>query len=157
MESRQSDRGDYTVTTTVLDREASRRLLGRVRFGRVSFVDDRGPSVLPVNCSVWHGDVVFRTEATSPLHALGDGSSVAFEVDHVDGVREAGWSVLVRGVAHRVDDETEVHALEELDLHPWAAGDHDRWIRIRVEEITGRMIERHRTHGSGADPYMPPD
>ena len=157
MESRQSDRGDYTVTTTVLDRDASRRLLGRVRFGRVAFVDDRGPSVLPVNCSVWHDDVVFRTEATSPLYVLGDGSAVAFEVDHVDGVREAGWSVMVRGTAHRIDDAAEVDALEELDLHPWAAGDHDRWIRIRAEEITGRTIERHRTHGEGTTPYMPPD
>lgn len=157
MGTKRSDRGEYTVTTTVLDRDTSWRLLSRARFGRVGFADDRGPHVLPVNCSTWHDDVVFRTESTSPLHALGDGRAVAFEVDHLDRVREAGWSVVVRGSAHPIDDPGEIEALVELGLHPWAAGEHDRWIRIRADEVTGRMIERHRTHLDGASPYMPPD
>lgn len=157
MEVRASERGQYTVTTTVLDRETCERLLGRARFGRVCFSDEHGPQVLPVNSSVRHGDVVFRTESTSRLHALGDGRVVAFEVDHLDRVREAGWSVVVRGTAHWIVDPQEVAEVDELDLHPWAAGEHDRWIRIRTDEITGRMIERHRTHLDGASPYMPPD
>ena len=157
MDVRESDRGDYTVTTAVLDRATCARLLGRGRFGRVGFSHESGPQVLPVNYSVRRGDVVFRTESTSPLHALGDGRVVAFEVDHVDQVREAGWSVMVRGTAHWIVDADELGEVQELELHPWAAGDHDRWIRVRPDEVTGRMIERHRMHHDGASPYMSPD
>lgn len=157
MDVRTSERGEYVVTTTVLDRETCLRLLARARFGRVGFADDVGPHVLPVNCSLRHGDVVFRTESSSRLGRLADGRDVVFEVDHLDQVREAGWSVVGRGTAHRIDEPDEVAEVAELDLHPWAAGEHDRWVRIRTGEITGRMIERHRRQLDGATPYMPPD
>jgi hypothetical protein len=37
-----SEQGDFVVTTTTLDEELCRRLLGRSRFGRVAFIDDAG-------------------------------------------------------------------------------------------------------------------
>ena len=81
------------------------RLVNRVVVGRVGFVYDDEPMVLPVNCVVVDGNIAFRTAGDSMLHNLGEGARVAFEADHVDPVAESGWSVLVRGNLWELNDE----------------------------------------------------
>ena len=51
-----------------------------------------------------------------------------------------GWSVLVTGRARRVDDPDEIVALAALGLVPWAGGRRHVLVRIRPDEITGRLI-----------------
>ena len=54
----------------------------------------------------------------------------------------SGWSVLVRGQAHRVLQPGELrHLREGCDLRPWPAGEHDLYVRIVPAHITGRRIK----------------
>jgi nitroimidazol reductase NimA-like FMN-containing flavoprotein (pyridoxamine 5'-phosphate oxidase superfamily) len=139
----------YEVTVDELDEDDCWRLLERTGFGRVGFVRDGAPMVLPVNCAVTDGRVVFRTADDAMLAALGDGSLVAFESDHSDRISESGWSVLVRGRMWDVTDTLEAATWDELKVRTWAPGARDRWMMIVPEEITGRSIHRHRILSGG--------
>ena len=67
---------------------------------------------------------------------------VALEVDHIDEALCQGWSVLVRGPAHRVAHPAELHRLQEdAAVWPWPGGEREVYVRIVPREITGRRIE----------------
>jgi uncharacterized protein len=87
---RVSGRSDYIVQMDVLDLDVCWRLIARTRFGRVGFVIDGQPGVLPVNCGVLNRQVVFRTGSDTTLGAMDDRSAVVFETDHTDEVAESG-------------------------------------------------------------------
>lgn len=148
----------YVVSMYELDEALCRRMLARVRFGRVGFVDGDGEQViLPVNAVSAGGEILFRTETESPLDAAADGRVVAFETDHADPVTESGWSVLVRGPMTRYGYPGRESFLSESGVHPWAPGRRDRWIRIEAHHVTGRIIQRHRLlPDSDHLPYMRP-
>jgi len=75
------------------------RLLGRGRIGRVGFVRDGQPHVLPVNYIASDaGEVVFRTTDDSLLTAVAGGPA-AFEIDGYDEGAKTGWSVCVHGAS----------------------------------------------------------
>jgi nitroimidazol reductase NimA-like FMN-containing flavoprotein (pyridoxamine 5'-phosphate oxidase superfamily) len=140
-----------------LDEDVCRRMLAGCTFGRVAFDDGAdGVTVLPVNCVTAEGAVLFRCAAGTTLHGLGDGRDVAFEVDDADPTAEAGWSVLVRGTAHHVTSPARVAALADAPVQPWAPGRRDRWIEIRPQRITGRIIKRRHVPGEHPLPTMPP-
>ena len=119
------------------------RLVSRVAVGRVGFVYDGEPVVLPVNSIVVDGKIAFRTAGDSMLHDLGDGARVAFEADHIDAVAESGWSVLVRGNLWEVVDDELRDLLIGASTHPWAPGPKDRWMVIEPSIVSGRSITRH--------------
>jgi nitroimidazol reductase NimA-like FMN-containing flavoprotein (pyridoxamine 5'-phosphate oxidase superfamily) len=152
-------RANDVVWIDDLDDEVCWRLLGRAVVGRVGFVLDGAPMILPVNFVVDGRSVVVRTAQTSLLEAVGGGASVAFEIDHMDELAETGWSVLVLGIGEEVTKTAERSQLDSLPLHPWAPRARDLWIRIRAIQITGRAISRKRaeTAPEGFLPYMPPD
>jgi nitroimidazol reductase NimA-like FMN-containing flavoprotein (pyridoxamine 5'-phosphate oxidase superfamily) len=133
----------YLVNYDDLEEAVCWRLVNRVVVGRVGFVFDDEPFVLPVNCAVVDGKIAFRTAGDSMLHALGDGVRVAFEADHVDPVAESGWSVLVRGNLWEVVDDELLGQLVGASTHPWAPGPIDRWMIIVPSVISGRSITRH--------------
>ena len=133
----------YFVNYEDLEESVCWRLITRVAVGRVGFVFDEEPFVLPVNCAVSDGKIAFRTAGDSMLHSLGDGVRVAFEADHVDPVAESGWSVLVRGNLWEVDDKDLLDRLVSAETHPWAPGPIDRWMIIVPSVVTGRSITRH--------------
>jgi nitroimidazol reductase NimA-like FMN-containing flavoprotein (pyridoxamine 5'-phosphate oxidase superfamily) len=138
-------RGDYIVKMYELNADVCRQMLSRCTFGRVAFVDDDDAlTVLPVNCVFTDDGILFRAQADSTLDRLGGGKSVAFQADNVDPISESGWSVLVRGTANHVTDPERIAALGEARAPTWAPGPRDRWIEIGVEQITGRIINRHR-------------
>jgi nitroimidazol reductase NimA-like FMN-containing flavoprotein (pyridoxamine 5'-phosphate oxidase superfamily) len=125
---------------TELSRDECLELLGRARFGRVGLVEDGRAIVLPVNCVFDPPFVVFRSTVGSKLTAASAGRVVAFEVDATDPMYHGGWSVLAYGAAEVVDDPEEIAQLEALPLRSWWPGAQDRWIRIRVTEVTGRRL-----------------
>jgi uncharacterized protein len=133
----------YFVNYEDLEESVCWRLISRVAVGRVGFVFDGEPFVLPVNCAVVDGKIAFRTAGDSMLHTLGDGERVAFEADHVDQVAESGWSVLVRGNLWEVVDEELRGRLIGAPTHPWAPGPIDRWMVIVPSVVSGRSITRH--------------
>jgi transcriptional regulator with XRE-family HTH domain len=116
------------------------QLLAPRGIGRIAFTTASGLMVLPVNYVVTGGTVVIRTGAGSLIGGHGDGP-VSFEADHFDLELGQGWSVLVRGEAHRVLQPGELrHLREDCDLQPWPAGEHDLYVRIVPNQVTGRRI-----------------
>lgn len=113
------------------------------RVGRVVFTDRALPSALPVNYLVTDDGIVFRTDPDGLLARLvgsPDGAVLGFEVDEVDESFEAGWSVLVVGLAVRVP-ESGVRALDGADLRAWGAENATTFVRIPFDRVSGRAVE----------------
>ena len=124
-----------------LDEAECLRLLASTTVGRVGFVVEDRPIVLPVNYAVDGRTVVFRTgEGTvlnkAALHVI------AFEVDKIDDATHSGWSVLAQGVAQDVGTaiDTRSEQLRRLALVTWAPDRRDRWFRLDAETLTGRRL-----------------
>jgi nitroimidazol reductase NimA-like FMN-containing flavoprotein (pyridoxamine 5'-phosphate oxidase superfamily) len=116
------------------------RLLAPGGLGRLAFSTVSGLMVLPVNYVLVAGTIVLRTGTGSLIAAHGD-DQVSFETDHLDETLGCGWSVLVRGQAHRVLQSGELrHLREGCDLRPWPAGEHDLYVKIVPAHISGRRI-----------------
>lgn len=132
---------DEAQQLEVLDRNECIELLTHESFvGRVGLVVDGRPLILPVNYMVDRGTVVFCTAEGTKLNAVVAGADVAFEVDEHRSLRHAGWSVLVRGRAEVVTDETDLFHLRAGPLRPWAKGARASWVRIPLDEVSGRRI-----------------
>jgi len=117
------------------------RLLAPGGLGRLAFTAASGLMILPVNYLLVARTIVLRTGTGSLIAGHGD-DPVAFEADHIDETLGYGWSVLVRGQAHRVLQPGELRNLrDECDLRPWPAGEHDLYVRIVPTHITGRRIQ----------------
>lgn len=115
------------------------RLLESVPVGRVSFSIGSEVVTLPVNHAVDGQEVVFRTDRGSKLSASYRQDLVAFEADDYDPETRTGWSVLIKGRAEVIREDSEIQRLRHLGLHPWVtAAEHPFWIRIRPTSITGR-------------------
>jgi uncharacterized protein len=115
------------------------RLLPTMPVGRIVFVDRALPAVQPVNFAVHDRSVVIRTGARSRLAMAANGTVVAFEIDEFgqEGVR-TGWSVVAVGKAFQVTDSTELAAVRQLGLQPWAGGVKEFYLRVDIEIISGR-------------------
>lgn len=121
--------------------------LGAGGVGRVVFVAPRGPVALPVNYRYVTGKIVLRT-TVSVSKALIAQETVGFEVDRVDEAMSEGWSVVISGVAHCVEDPKEIIQLSSLDLEPWAGGNRNVLVAVSLQEVTGRRIVHHdQQHG----------
>jgi transcriptional regulator with XRE-family HTH domain len=128
------------VVTRLLPAEC-RRLIAAGGIGRIAFCTTSGPAVLPVNFAVVAGTIVIRTAEGTAIDGHAD-EQVAFEVDHVDEALSQGWSVLVRGRAHRVAHPAELQIVRrDAAIWPWPGGDRDVYVRIVPDTITGRRIE----------------
>ena len=80
---------------------------------------------LPVEYKLYQGSIVFRAAGdtftdedlrTGIAHAE---YRVAFEIDRIDLEAREGWTVLVRGAAHRVDTEAERASIMNAGVQPW--------------------------------------
>lgn len=131
---------DWSGLEILSDVECHEHLaLGAV--GRIGFVDEGSPVILPVNYTLDGRAIVFRTAAGSKLSVGMMQRPVCFEVDEWDTVTHTGWSVLAKGIADEVLDDAEIARLETLPVRPWSRPDlRDHWVRIMVEELTGRRI-----------------
>ncbi|GII92119.1 pyridoxamine 5'-phosphate oxidase family protein [Sinosporangium siamense] len=124
----------------VLTRTECVELLSSVPVGRIVFTDRALPAVQPVNFLVVDGHIVIRTGQGSKLAAAARDAVVAFEVDEFDAAMWTGWSVTVIGHARAVVDPQEVARLSLLPLIPWAPGERNQYVVVRIEDISGRRI-----------------
>lgn len=121
-----------------LDRAESLRLLAAKKVGRLAFVVNGAPMIVPMNFTLLGDRPVFRTLAHGlPAHAVDQ--PVAFEVDDIDDFLEAGWSVVVSGVAELLSEE-ELSRLRSAGPQPWAEGPRTLFVAIRTEQISGRQL-----------------
>jgi nitroimidazol reductase NimA-like FMN-containing flavoprotein (pyridoxamine 5'-phosphate oxidase superfamily) len=109
--------------------------------GRLAFVHDGGPVVLPVNHRVDGTTIVFRTTWGSKLQVARAAGAAAFEVDDFDPGTRTGWSVLVRGTVSAVYEAHDIERYQALGVPAWTGIDSDSvWAALRPDEITGREI-----------------
>ena len=124
-----------------LAREECLRLLQEESYvGRLGFIVDGRPMILPVNYLARGDGIVFCTGEGTKLSALRGGAEVAFEIDASRPLYGTGWSVVARGTAREVTDQAEVDLLRRGPLVSWASPSPEHWIRIEIEEISGRRI-----------------
>src|SRR5581483_8403677 len=96
------------------------RLIAPGGIGRIGFGTTSGPVVLPFNFTVVDGTIVLRTAEGSMIEGHAD-ELVALEVDRIDEALCQGWSVLVRGQAHRVAHPAELRRMQDnAAVWPWA-------------------------------------
>jgi len=123
--------------------ECVERLESRA-IGRVAVVVDGYPLVLPVNYRLvalpgrryW---VAVRTRPGGIIDRAA--THVAFEVDEIDRDQREGWSVLVRGTLHRVDEDSADFA-SRYDPHSWLLDEPTVWMVIDAFQITGRELHQ---------------
>lgn len=127
--------------TSRLNVDECRVLMASVPVGRVAFVVEGPPLVLPVNFTLMGSEIVVRTAAMAPLAMMARaGRLVSFEVDEIDEHTRLGWSVLCHGPV-RLSLETGVNDHHALDLvQPWIGGDRKAVVVIAPTTITGRRI-----------------
>jgi CBS domain-containing protein len=120
------------------------RLLASRSFGRIGFIIDGRPVILPVNYTVSNGLVVVRTDPGQKLDEI-PMRRIAFEVD--DPCTVEPWSVLVQGHAREVTTALgdEYEHLRAAPIHLQAPGVKDHWIAIEITEISGRRLARRAT------------
>jgi nitroimidazol reductase NimA-like FMN-containing flavoprotein (pyridoxamine 5'-phosphate oxidase superfamily) len=114
-------------------------LLQRHEYGRIAFVRDERPELLPLNYRYHEGAIVFRTTYGTLLDAAHN-QSVVFEVDGTDESNRTGWSVIVHGKAEEVWLADELERVRSLPLEPWAGGERDHYLRISPSAISGRRV-----------------
>jgi hypothetical protein len=115
-----------------LNREECRRLLGSEHLGRVALSVAALPTVVPVLYRLVGDRVVFGVDPDAFYAVLAD-NVVAFEVDHVDGDTNQGWTVVVVGRSRPYD-----LSLPRFDLPgATALSPHDRLIGIDIDRLTG--------------------
>ena len=129
---------DNPIASTLepIPRDECLDLVRSFSIGRIAVaVPDGPPLVVPVNYVLDGEVVVFRSDLGTKLGAAHH-QPITFQVDFIDPFHRAGWSVLVRGDAYEATSWEVGH----LDLHPWAGGDKEHWVRLVPRAITGRKI-----------------
>lgn len=124
-----------------IDRAEALRLLAAKQVGRLAFVSDARPVIMPMNFTLMGERIVFRTLAHGSLARAVD-TAVAFEVDDIDDFLEAGWSVVVNGTAELLS-ESELARLRDHAPEPWAEGPRTLFVAIPIEQVSGRQLIPH--------------
>lgn len=123
-----------------LSEEECWNLLARGELGRLAVAMKGEPDIFPVNYVTDGARVLFRTAPGSKLAELAANPRVAFEVDEHD--ERSAASVVLKGVATRLELQREIDEADALPLSPWIPTLKYRWVRISVTSITGRRFDR---------------
>lgn len=115
-------------------------LLREVSVGRLAVWVKDGPDIFPINYTVDHGTVVFRTGQGTKLEAALSDLPVAVEADGVNPESGVAWSVVVRGRAERLVTTEDLVGSFSLPLFPWEAGKKDTLVRVVPDTVSGRRF-----------------
>jgi nitroimidazol reductase NimA-like FMN-containing flavoprotein (pyridoxamine 5'-phosphate oxidase superfamily) len=102
-------------------------------YGRLAMSVFDDVDIVPVNVVLSDGDLYFRTAPGSKL------AEIAANPRYDD---DTAFSVVVKGVAERIERHADIDAAEELPLTPWIPTLKYRWVRIHPESVTGRAFRR---------------
>ncbi|KAA9111419.1 pyridoxamine 5'-phosphate oxidase family protein [Microbacterium rhizomatis] len=123
-----------------LGADACWQLLENSPLGRLVTVVRGEIDVFPVNFVVRDRTLYFRTAPGSKLLELVVNPRVAFEVDRYD--EESAASVVVKGIAERLELQSEIDDADTLPLTPWIPTLKYRWVRVTPTDVTGRRFNR---------------
>lgn len=128
-----------------LDEDACRTLLAEQTIGRVAFMGEHFPTILPVNYVMFDGLIVLRTDPGSKLTLL-PLRPAAFEIDGTTSDSTTGdagaWSVVVQGHAREVTTALgdRYDRLRATEIELLSPGDKAHWIAIEIEHVSGRRL-----------------
>ena len=111
--------------------------------GRLGFVRDGRPVVLPLNYVLLGDDVCLRLGPGSTLDVLLNEPTVAFEIDHVDPLdtnAPVAWSVLVQGSAQVLRDPIDLERATASGLTPLVTELGEVYVVIQSEILSGRYF-----------------
>lgn len=128
----------------VLTEEECRTLLGSTPVGRIVYTRDALPAIAPVNFVMDRDEIVLRTASGSKLDAATRNAIVAFEIDQIDPATQTGWSVVVVGHATHETDPAVIARMRQLPLRSWMPDEGQHYVRIRCEQVTGRLLDGRR-------------
>ena len=115
-------------------------LLAERRVGRVAVSIANKPDIFPVNYLLDNRAIYIHTVPGTKLAGAVLGRAVAFEIDELDETTHQGWSVVIHGVAEEVEKLEDILHAETLAISPWTDSPKFRFLRITVDEISGRRI-----------------
>ncbi|KQP70060.1 pyridoxamine 5-phosphate oxidase [Microbacterium sp. Leaf288] len=131
---------DTNQVVVTLSEEQCWNMLARGELGHLALDAGGEPDLFPVNYVIDGPRVLFRTAPGSKLAELSQHPRVAFEVDEYDDTYAS--SVIVKGVAERLDLQREIDEADALALRPWIPTLKYRWVRIVPTQISGRWFAR---------------
>jgi len=122
-----------------LDADECMSLLSQHDLGRVAFVSDSVPVILPVNYVLDGNMIVFRTDPGQKLAEI-PMRQVAFEID--GGTESNAWSVLAQGLAREITNAVGMRyeALRDVPIPVQAPGEKVHWIAVDIAQLSGRRI-----------------
>ncbi len=123
-----------------LDDRECWELLELAPMGRIALAAAGEIDIFPINFAVHDGALWFRTAPGTKLVELTVNPEVAVEIDGWDAAE--AYSVVVKGVAERLEHGTEIEAAERLPLAPWVPTLKYRWVRVRPTTVSGRRFRR---------------
>ncbi len=131
-----------------LDAEQCWKLVGSQGTGRIGFMSDTHIEIVPARYDAHRGTAYFRAGTFGELARRVHGQSVSLQVEELDRRTFSGWSVLMSGQAHRVEDAATVAALWSAGRpSPWLPSPDSQWIALPVDDIAGERV-LHRAIGS---------
>ncbi len=130
-----------------LDTEECWKLLMRSGLGRLATAAGSQADIFVVNYLVHERTILFRSAPGSKLVELDEAPVVAFEVDGSDAHRY--WSVVIRGTAELMTDQTEIIRSGVLELVSWSPSEKHEFVRIVPISVTGRQVDRALFHRAG--------
>ena len=126
---------------TVLSEDECWSLLSSMSLGRLVTILDGKPEIFPVNFATRRRTVLFRTAQGTKLYSAVMGDRVAFEADYHDPSLTYGWSVIIKGRAHRLTATADILDAEQAPLRSWIATLKPIYVRVIAMEITGRRFK----------------
>jgi uncharacterized protein len=135
----------------VLSRMECLESLERQNIGRIAFATRLGLRIVPLNYIYRDGTLLLRVTRGSELDTFTPGAEVAFEVEDLDVENRIAVTAVVQGTAELMANGVESRLLKgELDRVAWVGSRRDRYLQVRMHDVTGRLI-------SGGEPQTSPD
>jgi nitroimidazol reductase NimA-like FMN-containing flavoprotein (pyridoxamine 5'-phosphate oxidase superfamily) len=134
-----------------LDAAECWRLVGTQGVGRIGFMSDTRVQIVPARYDAHRHTIYFRAGTFGEIARRVHGQSVSLQVEDLDPRTLSGWSVVMSGQAHRVEDAATVAARWSARRpSPWLPSPDSQWIAVPVDDIQGERVLPSSPRGSTA-------
>lgn len=131
-----------SIEPDTLDADECWRLLDATTIARLAVSDNLGTDIFPINYLVKTGSLFFRSAPGKKIVALTGHPAVAIEIDGTVGGRR--YSVVVRGEAHRLNDQAQIESSGVLALTTMTGPEKWNYFEIAPRTVTGKRFRTSR-------------